>query len=400
MRGRDAVKHSTSPDRLHAASGGSEAADPQEAGRAAATEAIAGLDGRSPVLIIVYSSVRYDLKALLSAIREVTGDAPVVGASTCGHIRGGTLTDPARGVAVLAMTAGPYTFGIASVGGLSVDAESAGAELARAARNAAGPGRFRHATMLLFADGLAREQQALVSGIYRVAGARVPVVGGAAGDDRHLEETFVIRDDRALSDTAVGVWIGSDQPVPVSVGHGWHAVGLPLLVTRVDGQIVHEIAGRPARGVFDEHIRVGNTAELDRVRPGGYYSTCAFGLIEPDGSLLIRGVIMGDDGLVRTFAPLPVYSAIQIVACDEDDLLAVSHDVAKRSVDGRQASVLLVFSCVARLDILHGRGSEEARRIQDAAADVPVFGFYTYGEFARTTSVAGYHNSTVAAVAL
>jgi len=104
--------------------------------------------------------------------------------------------------------------------------------------------------------------------------------------------------------------------------------------------------------------------------------------------------------MVHTFAPLPVYSAIQIVACDEDDLLAVTEAVAQRSVVGRDASVLLVFSCVARLDVLQDRGGEEATRLQAAAGTVPVFGVYTYGEFARTTSVAGFHNATVAAIAL
>jgi hypothetical protein len=109
---------------------------------------------------------------------------------------------------------------------------------------------------------------------------------------------------------------------------------------------------------------------------------------------------MGGDGMIRTFAPLPVYSAVQIVACDEDDLLAVTDKVAQRSVAERDASVLVVFSCVARLDVLQDRGGEEATRLQAAAGTVPVFGIYTYGEFARTTSVAGYHNATVAAIAL
>jgi hypothetical protein len=104
--------------------------------------------------------------------------------------------------------------------------------------------------------------------------------------------------------------------------------------------------------------------------------------------------------MIHTFAPLPVYSAIRIMACDEDDLLAMSHEVAERSVADRDASVLLVFSCVARLDVLQERGAEEPTRLQAAAGTVPVFGIYTYGEFARTTSVAGYHNATVTAVAL
>jgi hypothetical protein len=88
------------------------------------------------------------------------------------------------------------------------------------------------------------------------------------------------------------------------------------------------------------------------------------------------------------------------MACDEGELLAVSHDVAERAVAGRDASVLLVFSCVSRLDVLQDRGAEEAIRLQAAAANVPIFGLYTYGEFARTSTVAGSHNSAVTAVAL
>ena len=109
----------TLPTRVHAASGTSEADDPVEAGTIAAAEAIAGLGGREAAMIIVYASVRYDLTTLLGAIRAVTGDTPLVGETSAGHFVGGHLTRPASGVAVLAMTAGPYRFGFASVEGLS-----------------------------------------------------------------------------------------------------------------------------------------------------------------------------------------------------------------------------------------------------------------------------------------
>jgi hypothetical protein len=217
-------------ERLHAATGSSEVDDAAEAGRAAATEAMAGLEGRTPALVILYASVRYDLPALLHAVRAVTGaDVPLVGATSSGHFRRGDLTRPARGVAVLAITAGPYRFGIASVGRLSVDSNAAGAELARSARAAVGPDRPPHAALLLLADGLATQQEALIRGVHGVTGAGVPVVGGGASDDRRLSQTFVFHDDQILTDTAVAVWIGSPRPVPVTVGHGWHAIGLPCL---------------------------------------------------------------------------------------------------------------------------------------------------------------------------
>ena len=363
-------------------------------------EAIAGLGHRVPAMIIVYASVRYDLPRLLSGVRAVTGDARVVGQTSTGQFCGPRLIGPGRGVAVLAMTAGPYRFGFACVGKLSDGPEAAGIELARSARSAMGPERARYAMLLIFADGLTAEQQAIVCGLHQVAGAAVPVVGGGAGDDRRLSKTFVFYDDRVLNDAAVGVWIGSDQPVSVIVGHGWHPIGLPLLVTRTDGQIVHEIGGRPARDVFEEHIRNGDRDEPRRVGPGDYYSRHAFGLIEPDGTHLIRGVYVGDDEMIRTFVPMPVYSAVQVMACDQEDLLAVSDEVAKRAVAGRDASVLLVFSCVGRLDVLQEHAGAEATRLQAAAGTVPIFGVYTYGEFARTTTVAGAHNSAVAAIAL
>jgi hypothetical protein len=361
---------------------------------------MAGLNGGRPAMIIVYASVRYDLPALLGAIRDVTGDVPLVGETSTGHFRGAVLTGPATGVAVLAMTSGPYRFGVASVETLSAEAEHAGMKLAGLARAAIGPERTPYATLVLFADGLATEHQALVGGIHRVAGAAVPIVGGGAADDRRLSQTFVFHDDRVLGDAAVAVWIGSDQPLRVTVGHGWHAIGLPLLVTKTNGQIVSEIADRPAREVFDEHIRRSDRTEPNRVGPGDYYSRHALGLIEPDGTHLVRGVFIGDDEMIHTFVPLPVYAAVQVMACDEGELLAVSHDVAERAVAGRDASVLLVFSCVSRLDVLQDRGAEEAIRLQAAAADVPIFGLYTYGEFARTSTVAGSHNSAVTAVAL
>ena len=62
--------------------------------------------------------------------------------------------------------------------------------------------------------------------------------------------------------------------------------------------------------------------------------------------------------------------------------------------------MLLAFGCVARIEMLKDRAGEEASRLQEAANDIPTFGFYTYGEFARTVSAQGFHNATLTGVAL
>jgi hypothetical protein len=375
--------------------------DSAAAGRAAAEAALASLTGDpEPALVLVYASMAYDLPVLLAAIRAVTGNAPLVGASASGQFSDGTLIPPGNGVSVLVIAGSAYRFGVGSVSGLRADSAKAGEELARAAMAAAGS-RERYSALLVLADGLTGDLQGLLNGIYQVVGATVPVVGGAAAADRMLDKTYVFHDGQVVSDSAVAVWIGGDQPFRVVSAHGWRTNGLPLLVTRVDGQVVQEIDGRPAIDVYRENFRHQDPiAPLGVAGAQGYHTAHAFGLIEPDGSRLIRAALVGDDGQLRTFAPLPPYSAVQIMSGDPDDLLSVSDEVVADALKTGPHNILLTFSCVARMDILRERGDEEAARLQAAAGHVPTFGFYTYGEFARSTSVSGYHNATITALAL
>ena len=118
------------------------------AGREAAGQALAGLGGHAPALVIVYASVMYDLPALLAAIRAVTGDAPLVGATTSGHFHEGEFVAPGTGVEVLALTSGPYRFGVAAREGLAAgNPEDLGRRLVTAARAAAAPVAHAHAAV-------------------------------------------------------------------------------------------------------------------------------------------------------------------------------------------------------------------------------------------------------------
>jgi hypothetical protein len=173
-----------------------------------------------------------------------------------------------------------------------------------------------------------------------------------------------------------------------------------MMVTHADGVVVDRLGGRPAVEVFREHIRSDAAAHAEGIRPGGWHSSHAFGLIEPDGSQLIRGGYIDGDDVLRTFIPLPPYAAVQVVSAGPDAVLDVIEPLVHDALDGERAGVLLGFSCVARLDVLAERAAEEPKRLQAAAGDVPTFGFYTYGEFARTVGVAGVHNATFTAIAL
>ena len=386
-------------DRLITGTGSSELDDARQAGRTAATTALRRLDGAPPALVLVYASVRYPLEELLAGVRSVTGSAPLAGSTSCGHFAGEEVTGPGRGVAVLVLSGGDYRFGVASAAGMRADAEAVGTAVARAARAAAGADDRPHGALILLTDGLGGDQQAVLTGVHRVLGAGVPVVGGAAGDDRQLRRTSVFHDGLVLTDAAVAIWVGSHRPLTVACAHGWKPVGLPLLVTRSQGPVVHEIGGRPAADVYWELAR---QVDARPTCPGGptWQSSYALGLIEPGGSHLVRGVFAQEGGPISTFTPLPAYSAVQVMTADPDTLLAVVDGVISDSLVYGDETVILAFDCIARMDILGNAYPDEISRMKKAAGDALCFGTYTYGEFARAKGVGGVHNATLTALAL
>jgi len=387
--------------RLLVGTGASTAADAPSAGRQAAAEALARLNGSTVELVVVHASVRYDLDALLAGVRGVTGDARLVGATSSGQFHQDVLVPPGQGVTVLVLAGTKYRFGVGSCTGVRGAPFEAGRLLAHRALDDLHAPRRQYGAVLLLSGTMACDQQPLLNGVHRVAGAAVPVFGGAAGDDQRLREAFVFEGGEVLRDAAVAVWIDSPVRLEVAHGHGWEPTGLPLQVTHVDGTLVRELGGRPALEVFRERVHGGIGApEFQDCCETQYRSTHAFGLIEPDGKLLIRGACVDGHGELRTFIPLPEYAAVQIVTCTEESLLAVAQEVADSALKVPDPSVLLVFSCIARLTILAHREQEEAKHLQATAGPIPVFGFYTYGEFARTASVSGYHNATIVALAL
>jgi hypothetical protein len=374
--------------------------DSRLAGRNAALDAVAPLAGEPPALVMVFTSPRFDLAELLAGIRSVTGKATLVGATGSGEIVQGQYLGFGEGVGVLALTAGPYLFGVASASHIRADLDRAGQSITQASRAAAGASR--HAAVLLLTDSMLGDLQQFVQGVYRIAGPKVAMVGAGAGDEQKFVRTLVFHDDTIVEEGAVVVWIASEQKLHVVTQHGWNPIGVPLIVTRVVGTEIVELGGRPAADVYEEQLGLA-PGKLD---PDKFWDTSIrhpFGLIQPDGTTVIRVArAKTPEGSLRIQGCVPpVASAVQVMEGSADTLLAVSDTAVLDSLKAYpDAGVVLTFSCAARAMILGERKAEESRRIQAAAGDVPTFGFHCCAEFARTSGVLGTHNATLTAIAL
>ena len=388
------------PSKIRAGTGTSGVSDPREAGIEAATAAVSSLGGEPPALVMVFTSPRYDLAALLAGVRSVTGAAPLVGATGSGEIVRDQYLGFGAGVAVLALTAGPYRFGVASGDHIRADLDGAGRVLAQASQAAVGASP--HAAVLLLTDSMLGDLQQFFQGVYRVTGPRVSVVGGGAGDEQKFVRTVVFHDDKVVEEGAVVVWIASDHPVQAVTRHGWHPIGIPQIVTRVAGTEIVELGGRPAAEVYEGQLGLA----AGQLRAEKFWDTSIrhpFGLIQADGTTVIRvaRAKTPQGGLRIQGCVPPAGSAVQVMEGSAETLLGVTEEVVQTTLAARpEAGVVLAFSCAARAMIFGARAGEEPRRMQAAAGAVPIFGLYCCAEYARTAGVLGTHNATLTALAL
>ena len=388
------------PPPIRAGTGVSGLPEAGEAGIAAATAAVAALAGDPPALVLVFTTPRYDLPALLAGIRSVTGTALLVGATGSGEIVQGRYLGFGEGVGVLALTAGPYRFGVASGDHIRGDLDRVGQVLARESRDAAGASPY--AAALLLTDSLLGDLQEFVLGVYRVAGPRVSIFGGGAGDEQKFVRTVVFHNDKIVEEGAVVVWIAGDRPLPVVARHGWQPIGIPMIVTRVAGTEIVELGGRAAAAAYEEQLGLA-PGQLSAEQFWGTSIHHPFGLIQPDGTTVIRVArAKTPEGALRIQGCVPpVGSAVQVMSGSTDSLLGVAEEVVQTVLQARpDAAVVLTFSCAARAMIFGSRAAEEPHRLQAAAGAVPTFGFFCCAEFARTSGVLGTHNATLTALAL
>jgi hypothetical protein len=299
------------------------------------------------------------------------------------------------GVVVAAFGGDGFEVGTAAATTASQDLRAAGRSAARCL-----PTREdrQHRVLLLLTDGLSGDQQEVVRGAYGVVGAGVPLVGGCAGDNLRMTRTFQLCDDRVLTDAVVAAGIASDAPFGIGVRHGWRRVGEPMLVTGSGGNRVYTLDDQPALDVYLKHLGAGTPTEEQFARLA---LTHPFGLSRPNGEEQVRFIGGADfaDRSLSCIAEVPQGGLAWIMAGDVESVLAATEGACGDSLaglGGRSPLGMLAFDCIARRAVLGDGGiHSEIERLTTASGGVPVAGFYTYGEIARTRGMRGFHNQTL-----
>jgi hypothetical protein len=370
----------------------------------AAEQALAGARQRlgkaPPELGLLFASSKLPLPQVLATARSMLPGVDFVACTTAGEITERGLTHD--GVAAMLISWSGARHSLRIVTEPESDVRKLADELCAAGMSTASAPNY--AACLLLGDGLSPVFEKLVEQVRRSSPTAHAILGAGAADGRRFVSTAVGVNDTVASGAMAALRLESERPWGVGVAHGLVPATPRMTVTRARGNVVTEIDDRPALEVYRE-FAASRRVTLDSENTPQF-------LVENE-----LGVLLFQD-VVRVRAPLrvvredelwfagevPEGSSVCIVRGEPDDIIAaarVAAEEAKRELGSGRAAGVLVFSCVCRAMVLGDRYAEEIAAIRSVFPDVPLAGFSSYGEVARTRNkLDGYHNNTVVVAAI
>ena len=219
-------------------------------------------------------------------------------------------------------------------------------------------------------------------------------VGGAPGANR------LVADDRLLTTGAVGLLLPPEAGITALVSQGGEPVGEPLVVTRASGQMIEEIAGRPALdrvlGLADDSLPEVRTRLARGLALGVVLDERKVDLDR--GDFLVRPVLGADKarGAVAVGAEVAVGTTVQFqvrdAAAADDDLRALLADAPGRAA--------LVFTGTARGTQLFGVPHHDAAIVHEHVEGGAVAGMFCAGEVGPVGARSHLHAGSAVVVLL
>lgn len=339
---------------------------------------------------------------LLEEIRSEYPKAHVMGCSTAGEICGTHVYD-----STLAATA--ISFDHVQFRGNQVELDvvgnsfNAGEYLARslpaAVSSIAEGSENKLYHVIVLSDGLKINGSDLVRGLTSNLPESVTVTGGLAGDGECFGETLVFWDSDPKKNTVAVLGLYGDK---LRVGYGsmggWDPFGPERLITRSNGNILYELDGKSALGLYKKYLG----AHAKELPASGLLFPLSIRSKSREAGLVRTILSVNEHDQSMTFAgDVPEGAYARLMKANFDRLIDGAVGAAKTSrtaIGSTSPDLAILISCVGRKLLLKQRVEEEVEGVRDVLGDHTVItGFYSYGEISPFASgeKCELHNQTM-----
>jgi hypothetical protein len=356
------------------------------------------LDGATPAAALVFAAQASDHQALLVRLAERYPGIAICGSSSTGEVSSRLgFEEDSIVIALFASDTVRFSVGVGT--GVRADPAAAAAAAARSAL-ASTDGEPRLCVVFPFASPT--DPPALLGALRDALGRGVPILGGAAASDRLIDQTvpvFQYAGTTVYEDAVPVLLFSGDLSFSFGVATGWRPLGPRAIVTRSSGRWVEAIDGQPALAFYERYL---GPAEAWIANP--------LAVFEPDGDGFYLRAPIGSDrerGGLAFAADIPEGSTVQITVAVTEEIFGGTKQAVSTALEGfpqgRAPDAALVFSCAIRKYLLGTQtGNETAIAREMLGPDVPIAGFYCFGEIAPVASWddTRFHNETIVTVLL
>jgi hypothetical protein len=270
---------------------------------------------------------------------------------------------------------------------------------------------FRDAlSLLIFPNGMGGDGVKVIEGIHSVLGTGFEIAGGYMGDDERFEQTFQYYNGKVHVDAIPGLLICGNGGFRTGIGvrSGFESIGNRFHCTDAEGNVVKEFDNERALDLYKEFL-----GEEKSKRLPGICLEYPFGLIDEKASIADKEYFQlrcglsvdHENGTISLAGSIPEGSAITLTTASRGEIIngaKSAAEQAKESLKGARPQAILMFSCVGRKLVLGRRTQDEVSAVQEILGrDVPLIGFYTYGEIGpidkmrEELATTKFHNETV-----
>ncbi len=215
----------------------------------------------------------------------------------------------------------------------------------------------------------------------------LPLAGGLASGDFRQQRTQVYLNGEVFEEGAVAVAVGGEVELATVISQGCTPIGEPWTVTKVEGNLIHQIGNQPAYEVLVQTITGLSEEEQQRAR-GNLMVGFVVNEYQEEflrGDFLIRNLLGGDPGsgiLAVGARPRPGQSMqfqCRDAAAATEDLVALLQR-ARRDLRGRGILGGCLCVCNGRGTRLFGRPHHDAGLVQKYLGPLGLAGFFCNGE--------------------
>jgi len=258
-----------------------------------------------------------------------------------------------------------------------------------------GPGYWHHETgvapdacrgWLAFADPFRMDCERWVEE-WNEAYPGLALAGGLASGEMRAQRTQLYLNGEVFEEGAVALALGGGVELATVISQGCTPIGEPWTITKVDGNLIHQIGNQPAYQVLVETFN--NLPEDEQRRAQG---NLMVGFVVNEyqeeyhrGDFLIRNLLGGDpsSGVLAVGArPRPgqslQFQCRDAAAATEDMAALLRH--ARRQVGGREILGACLCVCNGRGRRLFGTPHHDARLTQQYLGPLGLTGFFCNGE--------------------